>query len=134
MMFCSSRCGPDRLGHIERGPRVLGLGADVQEQRPVLGKRPPRRLDPVAGPLQILRPRPPIVIGPVLDTEIVRRGGDDGVDGAGAEGVQGLDGVAVEEPQPGPAALEFGVRFGNARGTVPRLYRADTAVQCQLCS
>ena len=87
--------------------------------------------DPLARPLQILRSRPAIVVGPVPDAEVVRRRGDDGVDRAGAEGVQDVDGVAVEEPQPGPAALEFGVRFGSARGTARDCTALTPPYQCQ---
>jgi hypothetical protein len=105
---------PDGLGDIESGPRVLWFRADVQKERAVFGQSAPGRLDPRRGPLQILRPRTAVVIGAIPDTEVVGRGGDEGVDRAGAEGIQGFNGVAVEETQPGPAALEFGVRFGRA--------------------
>jgi len=41
-----------------------------------------------------------------------------------------VDGVAVEKPQPGPAALEFGVWFGRA-GHCPAIVPADPANLCQ---
>jgi hypothetical protein len=60
--------GPGGLGHIERGPGILGLGADVQEQRSVFGERAPRRLDPVGRPFQVLGSRPAVIVRPILDT------------------------------------------------------------------
>ena len=53
---------PDGLGDVERGPRILRFGADVQKERAVFGQSAPRRLDPVRRPLQILRPRTAVVI------------------------------------------------------------------------
>src|SRR5688572_3977979 len=64
---------PYGLGHIQRGPGIFRLGADVQEQRPPWGHDLFGCLDPLGGPPQILRTRPPIVIGPVADAKIVRR-------------------------------------------------------------
>jgi hypothetical protein len=93
-----------RLGDIHRRPRIGGFGTDVEEQRPLGGKRAARGLDPVGRPCQVVFPRPRIVVAPVPHSEVVRRGGHDYGNGGVAERrehVEAVSEIKTERPTAG---------------------------------
>ena len=101
------------LRHIERGPRVGRLTADVQKKGAFVGERPRRQLHPLAGPFQVGRTRHRVVVGAVADAEIVRRRGDDDVERPLRNTGEDIERVAEIEPKGCAADFEGGVRLGE---------------------
>src|SRR5258705_10545942 len=98
-----------RLRHVQRGPRVRRLAANIQEQRSLFGERPRRKPDPVACPLEILRPRHPVVVGAVADAEVVRGRRDDRIERSLGEPCKDVEAVAQVEPERRAADFEGGM-------------------------
>jgi hypothetical protein len=68
-----------RLRDVERGPRVLRLGADVQEERTIGRQNARRGRHPRARPLKVVLPRHRVFVLTVFDAEVVWRRRDDDV-------------------------------------------------------
>src|SRR5918993_1449369 len=102
----------NRLGHVERRPRVGRARAHVEEQRAVGLQHPRRRSYPGIGPLQVLGRGQGVLITVVADAQVIGRRGDDDVDTVSRQLTEYLHAIAEIEPA-GAArwATDDAVRF-----------------------
>src|SRR5437868_7595513 len=102
------------LRHVERGPRIGRLAADVQKQRSVPRERAGGKLHPRPCPLQVTRPRHRVVVAAIADPKVVRGRGDDGVERAFGKAGKKVERVAEIKPEGRAAKFEGGVWRGKA--------------------
>lgn len=62
---------PQLRGYLERDPRIAGLGAYVQEERPCWRERARNFRCPFAGPFEILAALYVVIVCPVFDSQVV---------------------------------------------------------------
>ena len=94
---------PSSLRDVHRRPRIGRLGAHVQEQRSVRGQGARGALAPIHRSTPGTVARHGVVVGAVLDAEVVRRRRDDRVDRAGGKALEHIETVAKIKTKGGTA-------------------------------
>ncbi len=112
-------------GHVEAGPGIGWLRADVKEERAVGREHAGDRRQPASRPAQVGLPGQRVVVRPVADAEVVGRRGDDDVDRVRFEPRQEIEAIAVEECASRGAAGD-GAKGGGQRREAPHA-RKDSA-------